>query len=427
MNNNLLQNWGAGQRQMPSKPQELKAKILAEYSVLPKNTSFNFANLIKYIFPVTALLILVVVMSSGQFKSQTANLSINSLNTSSVNSLESQNNEDAVFEQDALQQPVASNQPLQAQQSPETSLFSARSNNSPALDTEDKRNLKNPGGFASVNEYNYSEPEIIIQPQSNSKIAITDNREFLKTSYSANINSLNVNKTLNSITSLIKSFDGRLDLTSANVDTAQISFVIASSKLETFKEQVKNIAGAKLYIETINSENKLNEKQVIEQNSTNKQLELETLKANLADLSAQYVKTVSNLKSYIQTLKIELSKAQSELSLNSLNIDLQNKVKNLESKIQYQVQNLNSENENYEYQKELLDYQILGSNKALENIKQQDQDLLNSVATVNAKIIIYKINGLEYINAYLPFYLTLPTLLIISIFVFLFKKRTVTL
>jgi hypothetical protein len=425
MNNNLLQSWGAGQRQMPGNAQLLKAKILAEYSVVPKNTSFNFTNLIKYIFPATALLILVVVMSSGQFKSQTANLSINSLNTSSV--LDNQNREDAVFEQNTLQQSVASNQPLQAQKSAETSLFSARSNNSPALDTENKRNLNNQNGYAKTNEYSYTEPEITIQPQSNSKIAITDNREFLKTSYSANINSLNVNKTLNSITSLIKSFDGRLDLTSANLDTAQISFVIASSKLETFKEQVKNIAGAKLYIETINSENKLNEKQAIEKKSTNKQQELETLKANLADLSAQHVKTVSNLKSYIQTLKTELSKAQSEVSLNSLNIDLQNKVKSLESKIQYQIQNLNLENENYEYQKELLDYQILGGNKALENIKQQDQDLLNSVATVNAQIIIYKINWLEYINAYLPFYLTLPILFIISIFVFLFKKRTVTL
>jgi len=111
---------------------------------------------------------------------------------------------------------------------------------------------------------------------------------------------------------IIRGFDGRVDSSNNSKDEGYLSFVIPADKLETFKTQVKNLAGARFYTETLSSEKLLPQKVSIENQQNDTQKVLDQLNADLNQLNISHNQTVASLKAQINSAANNLKTLQNE-------------------------------------------------------------------------------------------------------------------
>src|SRR3989344_7101650 len=94
---------------------------------------------------------------------------------------------------------------------------------------------------------------------------VTDTREFLKIFYNAQMKTRDVAGLSRRVETTIKGYEGRIDNQSLAEKGAYISFVVPQTKYDQFRDELEGLVGSRFLDVTINSENRLGQKQGIEE------------------------------------------------------------------------------------------------------------------------------------------------------------------
>ena len=212
--------------------------------------------------------------------------------------------------------------------------------------------------------------------------SIDDTREFLKTYYSSTIRTRNVQDTVNSVKNIVKGNDGRIDNFYSSEKRGSISFVVAKTKFDQFRDEVSTLTNAKLYIETISSENLLAQKQGIESQMNDVLTTLEQLKAQKTSLNTKHTQAVNLINSQLSSIQTQLVQIRNSIN-NATNTIVISTLRNQENSLINQEdsakQRLSSENRSFANQNSNLDNQILNWNSNLDNVNKQDTQFTNNI------------------------------------------------
>jgi hypothetical protein len=255
----------------------------------------------------------------------------------------------------------------------------------------------------------------------NQQGTIEDTREFLKTYYSSTIKTRNVQGTVNSVKNIIKGNDGRIDNFYSSEKRGSISFVVAKSKFDQFRDEVSALTNAKLYIETISSENLLTQKQGIESQMNSALTTLEQLKAQKTALNTKHTQAVNSINNQLSIIQTQLVQIRNSIS-NATNTIAISALRNQESVLINQEdsakQRLSAENRSFASQNSNLDNQISNWNANLENVNKQDTQFTNNIETVSGNVYVNWISLWQMAKLFSPVH---PTIVIIVLIIILWN------
>lgn len=407
MNNNSVENifldWGKSRQQLPQNPEAMKARVLAGLNVSDAKTAGEPKRLPWMSFAFTAFALFAFVILYGQnagvsnFTSQKTHVTLSPGFSSRSGSAASPLDEDGTA---AISDSLAMPRQAVPPQAMEKSVTGLAFSNSDLY-----------GG----NRY----PDTSGVPGS-------DNREFLKTDYSASIQTRQVQEMTQQIQTTVRGFDGRVDNASNSVDGGYVSFVIPASRLDAFKMEVKSIAGAKFYTESLSSQNMLSDKRSLEERQKQTNNTLSQLGLSRDQLIADHTKTVASLNSQLSTIARESAALKVE-AVNTINYDRQLQIGARQEELQKQTKALNAglanENTNFTNQLDSLNYQIQDAQGTLGQLNKQTGDLLDTVATVSGTISVSYISLWAVLGLYLPAYWIVYILLIAAVVAYYIHRR----
>jgi len=240
-------------------------------------------------------------------------------------------------------------------------------------------------------------------PQPTNEIPINDNRQFIKTDYSASLRTRDVSDVVQKIQIAVKGVDGRVDSVNSSTRYGYVSFVIPASQLESLKMQIKGFTWAKLYTENISSQNLLSQKISIEEQQAQYRTTINNLKTEKNKLVTAHQNKIAGLNSQLNAITTELNNIETQLMVVTDPVTreqlLIRRTQLLANKDQAQKA-IVSENNNYAGRLESYNGQIKSYELSLENINKQDQKLLDTVATVRGTISINWISVNNIIEIY---------------------------
>ncbi|PIR99247.1 hypothetical protein COT87_00465 [Candidatus Collierbacteria bacterium CG10_big_fil_rev_8_21_14_0_10_44_9] len=241
--------------------------------------------------------------------------------------------------------------------------------------------------------------------RNNEQVSINDTREFLKTNYSATIKTRDVQNVVSSAKNIVKGNDGRIDNLSSSEKSGYLTFVVPKSKFETFREEIEGLTHKKLFSETSSSQNLLNEKISIEEQTSYINTTLESLKQQKESLLSSHTQTVSSInrelalvRAELKTLRTTISETEDQSTLDSLRSQESSLVAR-ESRVK---QNLTTENSSYSSLNTNLDNQIKNQNTSLANVEKQDVKFTQNIETVSGNINVNWISIWQMIKAFSP-------------------------
>jgi hypothetical protein len=218
---------------------------------------------------------------------------------------------------------------------------------------------------------------------------ITDTREFLKTSYSASIETRDVEGVITTVKNMVKGADGRIDSISSSEKSGRISFVVPKSKFDAFKDEVESITHKKLYTENVSSQNLLTQKQNIEEQTSNVNNTLTNLKEQKKNLDIQHTQAVSKINNSLESIQSQLLvlRISSTVATNTEMIAvLRNQENSLIASEIAEKQKLNAENNSYATKNSNLQNQIVNAEQDLTNVNKKDNNFTNNIETVNGYV-----------------------------------------
>lgn len=238
------------------------------------------------------------------------------------------------------------------------------------------------------------------------EIPITDNRELLKTDYSANIESRHVIKLTERLQTTIRGFGGRVDTSYSNKESGSITFVVPATKLDAFKAELTSIAGSRFVTESISNENLLPQKKNLEKQHVDLKLSQQELNTQRESLTATHATALTNLQTQINSINRRIKALETELANNP---DQFTEITAQKTGLEQRRNNISSqiirENEEYNNNLNLLNSRVQGVEDSLKNNSEQDTNLTDSAATVRGTITVSHINLWELITKYIPGYL----------------------
>ena len=360
-----LKQWGISQRALPQNNEALKHRLLAGFN--PAANNHQAANRLPWMSVSFAALAVVVFVLSA-FQSVPKQVAFNAPKTQTVQNLN--NDVPAMVGLGAGPQAAEQHQ-------------SAPSNGAMVESPQ----AKTFGGPATM-PYLY-----------NPEVPIADNRELIKTSYSAAVQARNVQQTSAAAQTIIRGFKGRVDDFSSSENSAYISFSLPQEKLDQFRLELKNLVGARFIVESTQGENMLPQKQNLEQQNVDAQKQLSQLTADSSQLTAKHNQTISSLKGQLATAKKELAELESRQTFAyEPRID---ELKTLIKSLNAQIAN---ENNSYQASFAYMEQQTKAQNDYVAEIQKQDSNLMASVATAQGIISFSHINWLEFVDAYISLY-----------------------
>lgn len=280
----------------------------------------------------------------------------------------------------------------------------------------------NIGGSTANSVSKMMPPDNII---SNQQISINDTREFLKTSYSANIKTRDVQSVVSSAKNIVKGNDGRIDNLSSSEKSGYLTFVVPKSKFETFRKEIEALTHKKLFSETNTSQNLLNQKQSIEEQTSRINDSLESLQQQKESLQTKHAQSVASINKELSSIRSQLSEVrktiegtQDQDTLNSL----RSQENTLVTREATQKQKLNTENNSYSVENTNLDNQIKNQNTNLLNVNKQDTKFSDNIETVDGYISVNWISVWEMIRAFSPIAPEILIALIVIIFWIILAK-----
>ena len=234
---------------------------------------------------------------------------------------------------------------------------------------------------------------------------ITDAREFLKTSYSSTIKTRNVADMTRDVKNAIAGADGRIDNFYSSEKSSRISFVVAKSKFETFRSEIESLTYAKLYTESVSSQNLLSQKQQIEEQTSNVLDSLENLQKQKEDIGLRHTQSVGVINREIARIQTELVDVRLNIS-NETDASVIALLRNQESSLLgqeiVQKQKLSTENSNYSIQSRNLQNLIANANNNLTNVDKRDSQFTENIETVTGSISINWISLWQLAKIYSP-------------------------
>jgi len=375
---NLLSQWGGAQRQLPERNQVIKNEILSHPLVpVAKNHRASF-RLPWASFAFTALAIAALII--------------------------------AVPKSGNMRQSAVTSQTYQSGGAPVAMLVP-------------EQNGQGAASLQAVPDNNsYAFKSVPPQPQD---VPAADNRELLKTDYSADVQTRDVRQMAARLQTTVRGFNGRVDSISSANDQGYISFVIPADQLGAFKAQVKDIAGTKFYTEQLSAQNMLPQKVSLEDQQTQNTDELNQLTASRDQLTIAHNQTAASFRSQIASLNSQLQVLNNQIpadpnqaaQIDAQKQDLQNKIQSLKAR-------LANENNNYNSQWDSYNSQISDAQSALDGLSKQTADLLNTVATVRGTIYISYISLWGIIGLYVSGYWIAFLLLIAAVIAYYIHRRT---
>lgn len=275
-------------------------------------------------------------------------------------------------------------------------------------------------------QYFQEKESVKIYPPNTSGVPVTDNREFLKTNYSATIRSRSVEDLTTKVQTTIRGFGGRVDGASSSPKFGYVNFVLPANRFDAFKAELKSSVRAKFYVENIYTQNLLPQKQSIEEQQGQIEAVLTKLRNDRDQLISNHKSSVNAINTRLTKIAKELAALRAEAAVTTdparqaeiaaLQKQLTNEDRSLRSQLAWK-------NKKYQEQLGLLDTQIKDTEANLENIKKQDKDLLDNVATVQGTIALNWIGIWEIIDLYLPGPLISWALILAAISAYIWHRR----
>ncbi len=257
--------------------------------------------------------------------------------------------------------------------------------------------LEAEGSFSSAKDMYY--PGYSLPP-------ITDNREFLKTSYNASIRTRDVTSTGAKIETIVRGSAGRVDSSSLGDENGYISFSIPSDKFMLFREQIKDLAAAKLFTENINSENLLPQKQSIEERQEEIEKNLTSLKTRRAEIVRNHNGAESIYQQKITTLQNEenllLAELYRDMSTPERKVQINTRLQQIAAEKSALSGKRSTENRNYKNNLAQIDQELRWAEEGKQYVEKEDKNLADNLDTVSGHISLSKINLWGIADLYAP-------------------------
>jgi hypothetical protein len=399
-----LNNWGQAQRTLPSNNSALKISSINQLRTgdeLKNHFSFPWRAFAISSFAVLAVIAIIPQISKYNTASKTSVSEI-SQNTNSTG--------------------LALNTANKAPSLNKPDEFSVQSQNL-AKDLPVMQNTESHQKRAVPYYDSVTEPAML--PAQTNQTPITDTREFLKTYYSSQIQSRDVEEFSQTAKTTVKGFGGRIDSLSSSKESSYISFSLPADKLDAFKLQLKTLAGGKFYVENLSAQNYLPQKQQIEAAARDNSTKLANVENQKQSVINNHNKIIAGLNAQAKANSNAINDVKLFLQTNPTSLELQQRLLDLQKQQNAINNKISKENTNYKYQIDSLNSQIEYYNKQAQNLNKEDLGLVDNVNTAQGTISVTRINFLQYLNTYLPLYWVLVIFVIISGLYFAFKKQTV--
>ncbi len=260
--------------------------------------------------------------------------------------------------------------------------------------------------------------------------SITDTRQFMKINYSGTIQTRDVKDVARDVRGIIRDMEGRIDNETVNEQYGQISFVIPKSNLNNFRDEIESITHKKLYVENTSSQNLLNQKQIIEEQSSHAATTLEQLQESQSILTKKHNQTIANLKSELAATQKKIAMVNSNIAaylpppsgdtgyLAEQNTQLTIYL-NEEAQIKQKIDN---ENTNYQNQNKMLVDKIASTNNTIKDINTQDKKFTENIETVNGSISMQWISVWQLMKIFSPIHPIIIILVLVIILWYILKK-----
>jgi hypothetical protein len=255
-----------------------------------------------------------------------------------------------------------------------------------------------------------------------SGVPAADSREFIRTDYNASVSTRDVEDTVRQLETLVRGSDGRIDSLSSSEKFGSISFVLPATKLDSFRDRVEEVAGSRFIKVNIYQENLLPQKQSIEEQKKYVEESLAAVKAERQKFVAAHTSRVASLQSQLGTIVYELDRIRSITDPIARNQLAARENELVIDQINLQDQ-LSAENGSYAQELKYLDARIAGAQEGLKGVAKQDQNLLDTVATVRGTISIDWISVWEMIKLYVSPTWMVVILLAAAVISFFVQRR----
>lgn len=258
------------------------------------------------------------------------------------------------------------------------------------------------------------------------KPSVQDTREFLKTGYSAYIQTRHVERIATHVQTMVRGHGGRLDSVTVSESGASISFVIPKSSFDRFTVELHALALERFLEEYVSTKNVLPQKQQIESQAQSAEERLADLVQKREALVTSHEATIASLKGRINNYayRISVLKKEQEISTSTARQqEIDRDLASLHTQLRAQQGQLNRENNQFGKTLTTYDHDIRSIEQDLDSLAVEDQDLLDDVETVEGYISIKWINILELLHLYVPIYWLIVGLLFLLVASIPFVRR----
>lgn len=247
-----------------------------------------------------------------------------------------------------------------------------------------------------------------------------DTREFNKVYYNATMRTRDVPGLTRRAETTIRGHGGRIDQESSSEKNGYISFVIPADKYERFRTEIESFVSWRFLSVSISSQNLLPQKQSIEQMQKDAEKYLADAQAARKKAVSAHANVVASLNAEIDTNSSTLASLRASGRNDPVTLSQISNLENTQASLRAQLSN---ENAAYNSKIASYDQQIKYANDSLAGVKQQDQNLLDNVATVNGTLSFNWISLWDIVRLYLPGY-SIPAILAgLAILAYLFERR----
>jgi hypothetical protein len=230
--------------------------------------------------------------------------------------------------------------------------------------------------------------------------SVTDTREFLKINYGAQMKTRDVKGLTRRVETTVRGYDGRIDSESTSPEASYVSFVVPQSKYESFRTELEGLVGSRFLEVSISSQNRLGEKQSIEEQAKSASATLASYQATRDSLVAAHTSRVKSLQAQIDTQNAAIGDylEQAPSATRDANIA------RAEAAIADYRAQLANENSAYATKLATSDANIKYAKDWQKAIATNDQAFLDDIATVSGSVSIRLIGLFEMAQLYLPEY-----------------------
>jgi hypothetical protein len=254
--------------------------------------------------------------------------------------------------------------------------------------------------------------------------SLNDTREFMQTDYWATIRTRQVEKLSHDAEMAVRGLGGRIDRSDIGTKYSNISFVIPKSSLAEFKEMINEMAPARFIMQNENNANLLDKKQTVEKQTEMANDTLAELQRERREILDRQKEVIGRLQEQINYLTKNIQEVSRIYTTNtvyrqSINLQISNYTKQLNTA----KQSLASENKQFNQSLDVIDGNISRTNAELGGLDDQNEAILDTVATVQGTVTFRWISVIGIIDLYLPLRVAVPVVCVLIIILYFFFRR----